>query len=345
MTGVTAQPGFSDEFYRNVFYTINSPTLIIDGSFVIRDVNQAAVEFLEYDTREQLIGTDVQTILVNTDILTEVAEQIADRQKWEGETKIKTRSHRVLVGKGSAVPIARESGEQMIVGVFSDLTERRRYTSSLKILNRVMRHNLRTEANIIIGHLEHLRSVVDEGHQDPIDEIYGILEDLLDRSQTARELEGLMREDDPESLSTIRLDQYVERAVSHAQQEYEDAVFDCETRPVEAIGSRAVTEVFDEIIENAIEHNDSETPRVEVLMEPTAETVTVSIADNGPGVKVENKNRIFGREEVDELRHGDGFGLFVVDQMMKAYGGEIWVEQNEPRGARFKLQFPRSDRS
>lgn len=345
MTGVTTQSGFRDEFYRNVFYNVKSPTLIIDGSFAIRDVNRAAVEVLGYEAREQLIGADVQSILVNSSILTEVAEEIANRQVWEGETKIRTRSNRVLVGKGTAVPIESESGEQMIVGVFSDLTERRRYTSSLKILNRVMRHNLRTEANIIIGHLEHLRSVIDESHQGPVEEIYGILEDLLDRAQTARELEGLMRKDDPESLSAIRLDQYVERAVSRARQEYTNAVFDCETEPVEVIGSRAVTEVLDELIENAVEHNDSATPRVEVSIEPAAEAVTVTVADNGPGVKGGNKNRIFGREEIDDLRHGDGFGLFVVDQMMKAYGGNIRVEDNEPQGARFKLQFPRSGRS
>jgi PAS domain S-box-containing protein len=345
MTEMSTAAGFRDEFYRDVFYMIESPTLIIDDSFTVRDVNQAAVKFLEYETREQLIGTDVNSILVNTAILNEVAEQIAHRQVWEGEAKIRTRTNRILVGEGSAVPIERESGEQVIVGVFSDMTERRRYTSSLKILNRVMRHNLRTEANIIIGHLEHLRSVIDESHHGPVEEIYGILEDLLDRAQTARELEGLMREDDPESLSAIRLDQYVEQAVSRARQEYTDTVFDCETQPIQVIGSRAVTEMLDELIENAVEHNDSATPRVEVSIEPAAEAVTVTVADNGPGVEGEKKNRIFGREEIDDLRHGDGFGLFVVDQMMKAYGGDIWVEDNEPRGARFKLQFPRSNQS
>ena len=338
-----AESGFRDGFYRNVFYSVESPTLIIDGSFTVRDVNLAAVEFLEYETRDQLVGSDVQTLLANPTIITDVAEQIADRQMWEGETKIKTNSNRILVGQGTAVPVERESGEQMIVGVFSDLTERRRYASSLKILNRVMRHNLRTEANIIIGYLEHLRSVVDEEHQESIEEIYTILENLLERSQTARELEGLMREDDPQSLRTVRLDQYVARAVSDARHEYGEAVFECNVQPVNAIASQGVTEVFEEVLENAVEHNNSDTPRVEVAIEVAAETATVTVADNGPGVDQKNQNRIFGREEIDELRHGDGFGLFVVDQMMKAYGGDIWVEHNEPSGACFRIQFPRSE--
>lgn len=342
-TPVKAQ--FEPEFYSDLFYAIEYPALIIDPTFTIRDANQAAVEFLCYESRGQLIGTDVQSILVNTDVLTEVAAHVTLNNQWEGEAKIQTYDNRVFLGTGTAVPVQTPDGEQLIAGLFSDLTKRRQYTRSVKVLNRVLRHNLRNDVNVIIGHLEQLRSVTDEAGHDSIDTIYDTLEGLINHADRARKLETLIRNDGADELSTVDLTEYIERAIAESQRQYEDAIISAPilAEPVSVIADETVTEVFGELIQNAVEHNDTDQPEVRVSLDIAEDVVVVSIADNGPGVNPEIADQLFGRGEIDQLHHGSGMGLFFVDQVMGVYGGEVWLEENDPRGTEVKLQFPRVD--
>lgn len=341
-TGSRALTELDPAFYREVFYRIENPALIIDPGFVIRDANGAAAEFLRCGDRDRLVGTPVTEILVDDDVLGEVAERVAADDRWAGEAKLRTFDDRVYFGTGSAVPIEAADGEQYIVGLFTDLTRRRRYMHSLKVLNRILRHNIRNEVNVILGHLELLRSEVGADGHERIDALYDIMDDLLDRADTARELETLIRQTDPDVLSSVRLDTPLRRALETAKVEY-DATFDTPPsfEPVEVIADDTVRRVLDEVIENAVEHNDADRPRVRVSTTVSDGSVVVRVADNGPGVPPADRDRVLGREEIDQLHHGEGFGLFFVDQAMKTYGGDVRIGDSELGGATFELRFPR----
>jgi len=70
--------------------------------------------------------------------------------------------------------------------------------------------------------------------------------------------------------------------------------------------------------------------------------VRVRVADDGTGVADEDKEAIFRRNEAGHVkRTGSGFGLFFVDSMLAAYGGDVWVDDNENEGATFVLEFGR----
>lgn len=56
-----------------------------------------------------------------------------------------------------------------------------------------------------------------------------------------------------------------------------------------------------------------------------------------PEFRTSKKDLVFGREETDQLNHGDGFGLFFVENVVEESDGEIWIEDNEPTGSVFKI--------
>lgn len=342
MSKVPQRPKFDPEFYLNLFYALENPALVIDTGFTICDANQAAVELLRYENREDLIGTEVPSIIVDEGVLAAVGEQILSGNRWQGEVKIRTNDNRIFLGTGTAVPVDHPNRGQMIVGLFSDLTERRQYSRSVKVLNRVLRHNFRNDANVIVGRLEHLRSAIDGQHHDAIDEIYDILEGFLKTADRARELEALIRERERHELRSIDLSDYLERAVAEARRRYDHVDVDgCEVaEPITVVGDETVSKVFREIIGNAIEHNDSDPPSVRISIVVSEEDAVVSIADDGPGVNPEKADRIFGRGEVDQLQHGSGMGLFFVNQVMTVYGGEVWIEESEAGGTEINLRFP-----
>lgn len=111
-------------------------------------------------------------------------------------------------------------------------------------------------------------------------------------------------------------------------------------RPVLVKGNRhAVEDALRNLIENAIVHTP---PHTEILVEVT-EDAKVSIADQGRGVRPEDRERLFDRfwRAKGSPGNGAGLGLAIVKETMKAHGGEVVVDDAPGSGALFTLLFPR----
>lgn len=65
----------------------------------------------------------------------------------------------------------------------------------------------------------------------------------------------------------------------------------------------------------------------------------ISVADEGPGVPAERREEIF-RPYMTNRRGGAGLGLAITRRIVAEHGGRLWVEDNEPRGARFVIALP-----
>ncbi|MFW5978222.1 MAG: sensor histidine kinase, partial [Halohasta sp.] len=108
-------------------------------------------------------------------------------------------------------------------------------------------------------------------------------------------------------------------------------------------GNDLLNSVFRNLLKNSIQHNDKAVPAVTVSVTEGEETVTVQVADNGPGVPDHQKDEIFGKGEKGLESAGTGIGLYLVQTLVSNYGGEIAVEDNDPEGAVFTVTLPRAD--
>ena len=68
----------------------------------------------------------------------------------------------------------------------------------------------------------------------------------------------------------------------------------------------------------------------------------VAVIDRGSGVNSQDRERIFDRfrRGQDPKAEGAGLGLAIVQQIMKAHGGYVRVEDNIGGGSVFTLTFP-----
>ena len=71
--------------------------------------------------------------------------------------------------------------------------------------------------------------------------------------------------------------------------------------------------------------------------------MTVRIADNGPGVSESSKRTLFMAGEKGSDSSGMWLGLYLVETLVTDYGGDVWIEDNEPRGAVFAVKLRRAD--
>ncbi len=81
--------------------------------------------------------------------------------------------------------------------------------------------------------------------------------------------------------------------------------------------------------------------QITVKVYRTGEEVCVSVSDTGPGVAAKDKRRIFDRfYQAKNSPAGSGIGLHIVHEFILLHGGDIYVEDNEPSGARFIFTIP-----
>lgn len=99
-------------------------------------------------------------------------------------------------------------------------------------------------------------------------------------------------------------------------------------------------QVITNLLDNAIKYTP-ERGRIHIsALHRTAQTIQVSIADNGLGIPEENQKRIFQdrhRLDRDLLQSGYGIGLAVCQQIVRAHYGQIWVESPPGKGSVFNF--------
>jgi two-component system sensor kinase FixL len=104
-----------------------------------------------------------------------------------------------------------------------------------------------------------------------------------------------------------------------------------------------VQQVLLNLIRNAIEAMaDGLLPALVIATAPAADgMIAVSVADNGPGLVAEVRNRLF-QPFVTSKSEGMGVGLSICHAIIEAHGGRIWAEDNPGGGTVFRFTVPRA---
>lgn len=92
------------------------------------------------------------------------------------------------------------------------------------------------------------------------------------------------------------------------------------------------------LVDNAVKFSPADTP-----IDVTVDAGTVAVADRGPGVAAEDRDRIFDRfHRADAARTlpGSGLGLAIVAETATAHGGSVFVKDRPGGGAVIGLQLP-----
>jgi two-component system phosphate regulon sensor histidine kinase PhoR len=105
-----------------------------------------------------------------------------------------------------------------------------------------------------------------------------------------------------------------------------------------------VTQALVNVLQNAYHYTPAQ-KRIGVAVRTRDAMVEIAVADNGPGVAPSERNKIFERfyrgaaAKMLQVR-GTGLGLAMVRAVIKAHGGSIRVEGNEPTGSIFTIALP-----
>ncbi|WP_437300387.1 PAS domain-containing sensor histidine kinase [Sorangium sp. So ce426] len=103
-----------------------------------------------------------------------------------------------------------------------------------------------------------------------------------------------------------------------------------------------VDQILSNLLSNAIKYGAGKP--IDLVVEEGADAARILVRDQGIGIAPEQQARIFGRFEraVSERHYGGfGLGLWIVKQILDAFGGTIRVESAPDRGSTFTVELPR----
>jgi light-regulated signal transduction histidine kinase (bacteriophytochrome) len=121
-----------------------------------------------------------------------------------------------------------------------------------------------------------------------------------------------------------------------------NAEIECSIMPDVLADPGLLTQVFQNLIGNAIKFRGIDVPRIRISAKHAGDHWTFSVSDNGIGIPVEFHDRVFNAFErlhsADEYP-GNGIGLTIVRRIIERHGGRIWVESKDV-GTTFLFSLP-----
>jgi signal transduction histidine kinase len=329
-------------FYRQRFEAIrltgesDKPAIFLDRDTCIRDYNQAARRL--FPALEESFGKPLDA--VNTALADHLTKQDVLAITQDDETR--------YYDVSSTPFLAGEVMTGQLVTI-SDVTERESYrqrleekTEQLEALNRVVRHDIRNDMTVILGWAEILGDHIDEEGEDALDRVLQKSRHVIQFTEVARDFVESLSMDGNAELKEIKLQPLLDTELAAVRDSFPNAQFlvSGELPDVSVQANEMLSSVFRNILENAVRHNDKETPEITVTCEEGPGTVRYRIADNGPGIPDDQKEQIFGKGEKGLDSPGSGIGLYLVYLFTEQFGGDVWIEDNDPTGSVFVVELP-----
>ncbi len=254
-------------------------------------------------------------------------------------------------------PILDAAGTQVGASVVAhDITEHKlaersrelaRSNSELEEFAHVVSHDLREPLHNVSSYVRLLANEYQGklGHDadeylhyalDGVTWMNTLIEDLRTYSRVTAEKKG---------LEPVDFDSVVNQAIANLSTTIEEhrATVTYEPMPTVAAAAGAMTQVFQNLIENALKFRGEQPPRIEVSVKREARDWVFSVRDNGIGIDPEHSQKIFmifhrlhSRREIP----GSGIGLAVCKKIVERHGGRIWVESQPGHGATFYFTIP-----
>lgn len=315
--------------YRNVTDVLGDGVVVLDGDGNVREYNENA---------ETILGTS----LTVGEPLTEELPGAADGGAADGVVEATVDGTRRFYDVRST-PLPGPGDPAGTVLALRDVTPLREYEQRLEVTNRVLRHNLRNEVNVIMGQAEFLMDQ-DEPDEAVLEAIVEKAAELSEVGTKARQIQATMhrRESDLVDVDVVEV---AEAVVETARETAPAATVTLDAPAaamVEAPGEDLLTTALENLVENSIDHHDRDSPTVAVAVETGGDDVRVMVRDDGPGVPSVELEALRHREQT-QLDHGSGVGLWLVHWIVTALGGEFEVENRDTRGTVVTLHLPAAD--
>ena len=341
---VTTYPPTDDtNRFERLFNELNEAVVefeLVDGEPVIVQANATFVDTFGHET-ESVSGVSLNDLIVPSD-RREEAEQF-DRQTADGESNAAVVERMTADGRRQFVYRSVPIEPAHAFAIYTDVTAELRREQHLDVLQRVLRHNLRNDVNVIGGEAERISEVADSDEiQAAAASIAETAQGLAHLSEEAKTVHRILGEST--SIESTEITTIIDRVVAACGETFPAATFttDCPTALLVAADAN-LRVLVESLVDNAVRHNTAAEPAVKVAAGVVDDaTAELRVTDNGPGIPATERDIITGDKEITPLHHGSGLGLWLVRWITDRYGAELRIKTPPSGGTTVCVEFDRA---
>jgi two-component system, NtrC family, sensor histidine kinase PilS len=343
----TAQAAELARLNEDIIRSLSSGLITTDSAQHVRTINPAGLEIFN-GPASAIVGQSTSRLFVG------VHAQVEQPLRQEG-TGQRADGSTFPIGF-SKTPLVNALGERTgDLFLFQDLTElmelrqaaeRAERLAALGRLAAALAHEIRNPLGSISGSVQLVRDSPTTDEEDR--RLLGIVLREVDRlNDLVNTMLQVSRPPSPERMRA-ELVALTSEVVEVARRDHRSANIELSVHCPEhevyaAIDSDQIRQVVWNLLSNALTHAPrGSLVRIEVREERGA--ALWSIEDEGPGVPAEARGHLFDMF-YSKRPHGVGLGLALVDQIVRAHGGEVRVVSPPGQGAKFEVRLLRSART
>ena len=349
--------------------------IVIDASGTVLLYNAACERLFGYSARE-VLGNNVKLLMTASD---RRGHDTYIRNYLRSGTAKVIGVGRDVTGRrkdGSTVPLRLSVGElrddagvALFIGTLHDLTETLRARARIEELQlelmqvarasavgemgSALAHELTQPLSAVVGFVEASAALVRRGDGEPPAEVHEYMDRAVAQALRAGAVVRLMREftgrgDTERSVEDINavVEEICELATLGTASDGIDLELSLAAHlPPVLIDHVQIQQVVLNLVRNSIDAlGDGGTGTITVATAPGSDMVEVVVADDGPGLPAEVRERVF-EPFVSTKPDGIGIGLSICRTIVEAHGGTIALDTGTRRGAGFRFSVPVFDAS
>jgi len=335
-------------YIETLVANLSTAVISVDSFSRVTTVNPAVARILGTELH---VGEDIRRVLREKELapLHEFLEQ-AERSHGEEQRRELTlaRKPEALTVSVQIAPLRGASGEALgtliMVEDLTEMLQAQRAVAWREVARRIA-HEIKNPLTPIQLSAQRLRKKFSEGAADfgevlpeataSIEREVGALKELVDEfSNFARMPEVAAREVDFGQV----IEQVLALYKSHTKIRWEVDLAP-EVGKVK-VDPEQIRRALINIVDNAVTAMDGVgTVEISATIPAGDGKLRLEIADDGPGLPVRDRDRIFSPDFTTKGR-GAGLGLAIVHKVITDHHGTIRVEENRPRGVRFVIELP-----
>ena len=329
-----------------VFDTLHTGVAIYDAvTGSVLDTNTRLEEILGY-TSDQLRELSVAEYTANTyphtesefhDRLSDATNGSPQQFLWRAK-----RADGELIWIQVFISQQRPTADRCVHVEVRDITRHYDTHHRAELFWRVLRHNLRNEAAIIIGCAEQAMKGESQPPEEVISTIHSRGEKLGNIATSVKQIEHAVT-DSQTSIVRVSAASAVRDVANRLGTEYPDADIQVSERARMWIDANDAFEyALVHAVENAIVHSNDEAPVVDITIGPSANTgrAEIRIEDTNSPIPPEEIAALSSPTVTTNTSHGSGIGLFVMKWCVESLGGEVSFESRDAGGNAVCLLLP-----
>jgi PAS domain S-box-containing protein len=349
------------EKYSNIITNMNMGLIEVDINDNINFVNQSFSEMSGY-ALDELLGVKASDVFLEQSskpIIESKRKVRANGISDSYEIKVKIKSNEERYWLISGAPNYNLNGELVgSIGIHFDITEQKKLelqkeallqslekqNESLNEYAQIVSHDLKSplrsmhtlitwikgeEKNILTNQTKEYIALIEEKVEK--------MDYLIDGILTYSKIDSFEKTDELIDLNEI-IDNIIQ--IIHIPKNFKVSI--AHKLPIKKANRFRMQQLFQNLISNAILHNDKKEGIVVIDYSENEEAYIFSVQDNGPGIPEKYQSKIFQLfESYSSNNKSTGIGLTIVKKIVEKYNGKIWIESESGIGTTFFIQLPK----